>query len=94
MKINAEKKEECAKGNIIYQVMDFVRLGTTVQRQYFSQKRCREKGKGKEVQSPMLISVPKITGVPGFVTLSDKVHTWHSYLYIGLNDSVQTIDLN
>lgn len=45
--------------------MDSLRLGTTVQRQDFSQGRGREKGKGKEVQSPMLVSVPKIAGVPG-----------------------------
>lgn len=65
-----------------------------VQSQDFSQERCREEGKGKEVQFQMLISIPQITGVPGFVTFSDKIYIQCSDLYIGLNDMVQTPGLN
>lgn len=64
------------------------------QSQDFSHERCRQEGKGKEVQFQMLISVPQITAVPGFVTFSDKIYIQCSDFYIGLHDMVQTPDLN
>lgn len=42
----------------------------------------------------MLISVPQITGDPGFVEFSGKVYIQYLYLYIGLDDKIQTPDLN
>lgn len=53
-----------------------------------------KEAKSKEVQFQMFISVPQIAGVPGFVTFTDAVYIQYLYSYIGLNDMIQTTDLN